>query len=118
MKTSTDPQVDPIALGLIRNALSSVAYEMANTVIRTAYSTVVRDCMDFSTALCDRDGLTIAQGMTIPFQLGSIPYALVATIRKYKGDSHPGDAFIMNDPFEGENPPAGRFRFSAHFRRR
>jgi N-methylhydantoinase B len=93
--------VDPITLGLIRNYLSSVADEMANTVIRTAYSTIVRDCMDFSTALCDRSGQMIAQGLTIPFQLGSIPFALGATLRKYQGRIYPGDVFIMNDPFEG-----------------
>jgi N-methylhydantoinase B len=95
------PEVDPITLGLIRNYLSSIADEMANTVIRTAYSTIVRDCMDFSTALCDRNGRMIAQGLTIPFQLGSIPFALGATLSKYQGRINPGDVFIMNDPFEG-----------------
>jgi N-methylhydantoinase B len=94
-------EVDPITLGVIRNYLSSVADEMANTVIRTAYSTIVRDCMDFSTALCDREGQMIAQGVTIPFQLGSIPFALAATIKKYTSRIYPGDVFIMNDPFEG-----------------
>jgi N-methylhydantoinase B len=101
MKAQQDLQVDPITLGLIRNYLSSVADEMANTVIRTAYSTIVRDCMDFSTALCDADGQMVAQGVTIPFQLGSIPFALGSTIRKYRGNIHPGDIFIMNDPFDG-----------------
>ena len=94
-------EVNPITLGLIRNYLSSIADEMANTVIRTAYSTIVRDCMDFSTALCDRNGAMIAQGLTIPFQLGSIPFAMEATLRKYQGRIFPGDVFIMNDPFEG-----------------
>jgi N-methylhydantoinase B len=101
MKVQQELRVDPITLGLIRNYLSSVADEMANTVIRTAYSTIVRDCMDFSTALCDADGQMVAQGVTIPFQLGSIPFALGATIRKYRGNIHHGDIFIMNDPFEG-----------------
>ena len=94
-------EFDPITLELIRNNLSSVADEMANTVIRTAYSTIVRDCMDFSTALCDRHGQMIAQGVTIPFQLGSIPFALASTIKRYTGRIYPGDVFIMNDPFEG-----------------
>lgn len=100
-KSAENSEVDPITLGLVRNYLSSVADEMANTVIRTAYSTIVRDCMDFSTALCDRNGQMIAQGVTIPFQLGSIPFALGATIKKYSGRIYPGDMFIMNDPFEG-----------------
>src|ERR1700722_20156243 len=98
---SKEVEIDPITLGVIRNYLSSIADEMANTVIRTAYSTIVRDCMDFSTALCDRDGQMIAQGVTIPFQLGSIPFALGATIKKYTGRIYPGDVFIINDPFEG-----------------
>jgi N-methylhydantoinase B len=93
--------IDPITLGLIRNFLSSVADEMANTIIRSAYSTIVRDCMDFSTGLCDRHGNTVAQGLTIPFQLGGIPFALEATLRKYRDNIHPGDIFIINDPFEG-----------------
>ena len=101
MMPPTQAKIDPITLGLIENYLSSVANEMAYTVIRTAYSTVVRDCMDFSTALCDRGGQMVAQGVTIPLQLGSIPFALAATIRKFEGRIFPGDIFIMNDPFEG-----------------
>lgn len=101
MSVQQQTQQDPITRELIRNYLSSVADEMANTVIRTAYSTIVRDCMDFSTALCDRNGQMIAQGVTIPFQLGSIPFALGSTIRKFRGNINPGDIFIMNDPFEG-----------------
>ena len=101
MKPTTETEIDPITLGLIANYLDSVANEMANTVVRTAYSTIVRDCMDFSTALCDRTGQMVAQGVTIPFQLGSIPFALGSTLRKFEGRIFPGDIFIMNDPFEG-----------------
>lgn len=92
---------DPITLGLIRNYLSSVADEMANTVVHTAYSTVIRDCMDFSTALCDPEGQMVAQGVTIPFHLGSIPPAMKATIDKFRGTIQPGDVLILNDPFQG-----------------
>src|SRR2546428_12816653 len=94
-------RVDPITLGVIRNHLSSYADEMANTVIRTAYSTVVRDCMDFSTALCDARGQMVAQGVTIPLHLGSIPFAIGSVIRKYQGRIYPEDVYIINDPFEG-----------------
>ena len=101
VKNEVEVKVDPITLGVIGNYLSSVCDEMANTVIRSAYSTVIRDCMDFATALCDRNGQMVAQGVTIPFQLGSIPFALGATIKKYQGRIFPGDVYIMNDPFEG-----------------
>jgi len=98
---STRPKVDPITLGIIRNHLSTYADEMANTVIRTAYSTMVRDAMDFSTALCDAHGQTIAHGVTIPFHLGSIHFALGAVLQKYQDQVYPDDIFILNDPFSG-----------------
>ena len=101
LREATERKIDPITLGLIGNQLSCTANEMANTVIRSAYSTVIRDCMDFSTALCDKNGQMVAQGVTIPLQLGSIPFALAATRRKFEGQVFPGDVFIMNDPFEG-----------------
>ena len=49
------------------------ADEMALIVMRSAYSPVVRDTMDYSTALCDRHGRIIAQGLTLAVQLGTFP---------------------------------------------
>jgi N-methylhydantoinase B len=43
----------------------------------------------------------IAQGLTIPLHLGSIPDAIVSVVEKYRGDVHPGDVYILNDPFSG-----------------
>jgi len=93
--------IDPITREIVQNALSAAADEMANTVYRTAYSTIVRDCLDFSTSLCDARGEMIAQGVTIPFHMGSVPFAMEALLKKFDGDIHPGDQFILNDPFDG-----------------
>ena len=93
--------VDPITLQLVRAALDGIGEEMALTVVRTAYSTVVRDNMDFSTALCTADGDLMAQGPTIPFHLGSVPAALRSVVREYGHELAPGDIFILNDPYDG-----------------
>jgi N-methylhydantoinase B len=61
--------IDPVTLEVIKNGLASVADEMALVVMRSAYSPVVRDTMDYSTALCDRDGELVAQGLTLAVQL-------------------------------------------------
>ena len=74
---------------------------MALTIVRTAYSGVLRDNMDFSTAVADGDGRLVAQGLTLPGHLGSIPTALAAVLTRFAGDIRPGDVFMMNDPFEG-----------------
>jgi len=57
-----EPVRDPIAFELFRNTLLSIADEMALTILRTAYSGVLRDNMDYSTAFCDGQGRTVAQG--------------------------------------------------------
>lgn len=93
--------VDPIELELFKNAIFSIADEMAVTVIRTAYSSVVRDNMDFSTALADRHGRVVAQGLTLAGHLGSIPTALREVIGRYGDGISPEDVFIMNDPYSG-----------------
>lgn len=92
---------DPVTLQIVANALQSIADEMATTIVRTAHSTVVRDGMDFSSALCDARGDTVAQAVSVPFHLGSIPTAMEALLGRYGHRARPGDVFIMNDPFDG-----------------
>ena len=97
--TSTTP--DAIVQEIVANALASIADEMATTIFRTAHSTVVRDVMDFSAALCDPRGETVAQAVTIPLHLGSIPTAMRTLLERFGGRMSPGDIFVMNDPFDG-----------------
>src|SRR6185295_9013945 len=92
---------DPIAAELFKNALFSIDDEMALTIFRTAYSGVLKDVMDYSTAFCDAEGKTVAQGLTLPAHLCSIPDALAATIRRFGDRMKPGDIYCLNDPFEG-----------------
>jgi N-methylhydantoinase B len=92
---------DPIAFELFKNAIFAIADEMALTVMRTTYSGVLKDNMDFSTALADADGKLVAQGLTLPGHLGSIPTALESIMRQFADNMGPGDIFIMNDPFDG-----------------
>jgi N-methylhydantoinase B len=92
---------DPIELELFKNALLSIADDMALTIFRTTYSGVLRDNMDYSTALFDSEGALAAQGLTLPAHLGSMPTAMAAILETFAGDIDEGDVFIFNDPFKG-----------------
>jgi N-methylhydantoinase B len=92
---------DPFALELTKNALAALADEMALTIHRTARSFVVKEALDFSTALFLADGQMIAQGTCLPFHLGALPFAVRAVTREYEGRIRPGDLFITNDPYDG-----------------
>ena len=95
------PESDAIARGILANGLATVADEMATTIFRTAHSAVVRDAMDFSAALCGATGETIAQAVTIPLQLGSIPNAMRTLFERFERKFWPGDVYMVNDPFDG-----------------
>ena len=91
---------DAVRLELVKNAIGSVVDEMVLTVVRIAYSSVMKDTMDLSSAFCDRNGRMIAQGLSLPLHLGSIPDAMQAVIGKYGNDIAPGDVVVLNDPYE------------------
>jgi N-methylhydantoinase B len=91
--------IDPFQLEIIKNGFDAIADDMAQTLMRTAHSGIVRDSLDFSTALCDADGLTLAQGICTPMHMGSFYDAMRKTIALYEGRIFPDDTFIFNDPF-------------------
>ena len=101
---------DAIVQEIVGNALASIADEMATTIFRTAHSTVVRDVMDFSAALCDPRGETVAQAVTIPLHLGSIPTAMRSLLGRF------GDACARRH-LRHERPVRRRHAHARHLRR-
>ena len=91
--------IDPITLEVVRHALAATADEMALVIMRSAYSPVVRDTMDYSTALCQRDGRVVAQGLTLAVQLGTFPTVMRYVLDELASSARPGDVYIANDPY-------------------
>ena len=108
-------QRDPLTFELIKNALAGIADSMAVTVVRTARSFVVKQSMDFSTALCDADGELVAQGMCVPLHLGAMPPALRGVLDRYEGCFAAGDIYIVNDPYSGGSHLPDIFLFKPIF---
>ncbi len=108
-------QRDPLTFELIKNALAGIADSMAVTVVRTARSFVVKQSMDFSTALCDADGELVAQGMCVPLHLGAMPPALRGVLDRYEGCYAAGDIYIVNDPYSGGSHLPDIFLFKPIF---
>ena len=92
---------DPFTLDIIKNALGAIADEMAITVARTARSFVVKEALDFSTALFNAEGELIAQGTCLPLHMGAMPFAVEAAQRAFGGDMRAGDVYVTNDPWDG-----------------
>ncbi|MBB4684050.1 hydantoinase B/oxoprolinase family protein [Amycolatopsis jiangsuensis] len=92
---------DAATFEVFRNAVDGLADELAITILRTAHSQIVASSMDFSAALCDRDGRTIAQANTCPVHLGSIPDAMRAVLDAFGDEITEGDLYVLNDPSLG-----------------
>jgi N-methylhydantoinase A len=98
----------PIELEIIRNAFTAAAAEMDVTIWRTSRSTIVRELLDYSTAVFDRDGYIVAQSARIPQHLNSMGAGLLTIVREFLPLEGPdgqgwddGDIVITNDPYCG-----------------
>ncbi|HEV8306865.1 MAG TPA: hydantoinase B/oxoprolinase family protein [Methylomirabilota bacterium] len=98
-----DPSVDPITVSVIQHRLEAIVQEMGEAMLRTSYSQILNSSRDFSTALCDAEGRLCAQAEHVPIHVGAIPWA-VKSVRQFFGDRvQPGDVFLLNDPYQGNN---------------
>jgi N-methylhydantoinase B len=93
--------LDPVTFEVLKNSYVNIVDQMAEQIFRTCYSFVIWS-RDFSSALCDPNGDTIMQGTgDIAAHVGTLHYTAKAVIKKFEGDIHPGDVFVVNDVYQG-----------------
>jgi N-methylhydantoinase B len=94
------PGLDPVTLSVLSSALSGIAEEMGTVLVRSAYSSNIKERRDCSAALFDAGGRMVAQAEHIPVHLGAMPEAVATVIARAP---EPGDVFVVNDPYSGGN---------------
>jgi N-methylhydantoinase B len=93
---------DLITLEVLRNKFNVIADEMEITLLKSAYSSIVKEGLDASAALFTIGGETIAQAAAIPIHLGSLVPAVQRILQAFPPETMaPGDVYIMNDPYDG-----------------
>jgi 5-oxoprolinase (ATP-hydrolysing) len=91
---------DPVLLEVFNNLFMSVAEQMGEVLKRTALSTNIRERMDFSCAVFDREGGLVANAPHIPVHLGAMGESVKAVLAAHP-ELRPGDVFVTNDPALG-----------------
>jgi len=91
--------IDPVELSVFSSRVAAVCDEMGATLQRAALSPNIKDRLDFSCAVFDRNGDLCAQAAHIPVHLGSMAYAMGEIIGRLQWSA--GDMVIVNDPFLG-----------------
>ena len=99
MKTSP---IDPVTLEVIWNRFMSVANEQQDTLIRTAFSTIVRESQDLACGLFDTQGRMIAQSLSgTPGHINAMATSMKHFLAAFPPDKlDPGDVLITNDPWQ------------------
>jgi N-methylhydantoinase B len=90
---------DPARLDVFQHLFAAAAEEMGAALLRSSFSTNVRERRDFSCALFDGQGRMIGQAAHLPVHLGSTPLSVQAALARVPME--PGDAVLLNDPYCG-----------------
>lgn len=100
-QTHDSVRLDPVTFEVLKNSFITSVDQMAEQMLRTCYSFVIYN-RDFSNALHDAEGNSIAQGnQDIAVHVGTLHFTCKDVIRVFKGEMLPGDVYAINDPYAG-----------------
>ncbi len=92
-------RLDPTDFDVFKNIFLSIADEMGVTLRRTGFSPNIKERLDYSCAIYDVRGRTIAQGDHMPVHLGAMPLSVRAALEAVPMEA--SDMVILNDPYQG-----------------
>ena len=100
-QAATSP-LDSVGLTVLNNYLVNTCREMGMAMMKTAYSSIFNEGLDFSCVIFDRDGEMVSYAEFCPAQIGAILYTVKWTLDELGVDSfRPGDVVMHNDPYRG-----------------
>ncbi|WP_026280286.1 hydantoinase B/oxoprolinase family protein [Thioalkalivibrio sp. ALE31] len=92
---------DPVLLEVFNHRFMAIADQMGFTLRNTAHSVNIKERLDFSCALFDAHGQLVANAPHMPVHLGSMGASVRAVVAAAGDDLRPGDAWVLNDPYNG-----------------
>src|SRR3546814_481545 len=99
-ETAKTRTFDPISMEVFSNRLLAITEEMGNLLIRSSFSTNIKERKDCSVTIFDRRGRLVVQATHIPLHVGSLSGAVDAVLARVPlEDIRPGDSFISNDAY-------------------
>lgn len=94
--------MDIVAVNILESTLVSICREMGIVLMKTSYSTIFNEALDFTCALATVDGDMIAVADYCPAQIGGMPLLIKSCIQEIPVETiDPGDVILHNDPYRG-----------------
>jgi N-methylhydantoinase B/oxoprolinase/acetone carboxylase alpha subunit len=99
---SQKPEIDMVTMSIIDSTMTSICREMGITLMKTSYSTIFNEALDFTCALAFPNGEMIAQAEFCPSMIGGVPLLVRSCVMEIPlEDWAPGDVVVHNDPYRG-----------------
>jgi N-methylhydantoinase B len=94
-------EADPVTTEVLRHGLNSAAEQMKRALVRTSFSPVIYEILDFAAALYDRHARLLAQAPSNPLFMGTLNFAVEGAIEAVGGIEafRPGDIVLINVPY-------------------
>jgi len=94
--------VDMVTMNILESTMISICREMGITLMKTSYSTIFNEALDFTCALSDVEGEMIAVAEFCPAQIGGMPLIIKTCSQEIPVDTlEEGDVIVHNDPYRG-----------------
>ena len=94
---------DPVSLGILWDRLISITNEIVEALVRTSFSSIVRESYDLAVVLFDANGRSLAQGTFCqPVFIGTGPQTMKHVLKRFPPETlEPGDVIMTNDAWMG-----------------
>ena len=94
--------ISPVTLDIVKDSLIAVSNEIFYAFAQTSMSPIIYETLDYASGIADAEGRLLTQGNGVSGFIGMISPMICAVVDKYgKENLHPGDVYIINDPFIG-----------------
>jgi 5-oxoprolinase (ATP-hydrolysing) len=93
-------ECDPVRLEIFNNLFMSIAEQMGIVLRNTSQSVNIKERLDFSCAVFDKQGNLVANAPHVPVHLGSMDSSVKVVINSGQ-EIRPGDVFVQNNPYNG-----------------
>ena len=101
LKKNKKIKTDPITSEIIRNSLNSAAEQMKKALIRSAFSPIIYEVLDFASAIYDKNYCMLSQSPSLPGFMGTLSFCVEQAVKEVGGEENifDGDIIIYNNPY-------------------
>ncbi|MEM7466093.1 MAG: hydantoinase B/oxoprolinase family protein [Pseudomonadota bacterium] len=101
-QNKSEHQIDLVTMNIIENTMLSICREMGITLMKTSYSTIFNEALDFTCAIASPTGEMLSAAEFCPAQIGGMPLLIRSCLQEIPlSEIEEGDVLVHNDPYRG-----------------